>query len=163
MQLSNADFQYIVHRTPLVAIDLIVHDGAGRMLLGHRRNPPAQGHWFVPGGRIRKGETLDAAFTRLTADELGIALDRGEARFAGVYDHFYEDDFTGATEAGTHYIVLAYLLQLEPDQLSLPPDQHDGYRWADAASARTNASIHENSRVYFDALDQVRRARDMCD
>ena len=61
--LSNADFLTVVRLTPLVAIDLIVTDGNRRILLGHRRNRPAQGTWFVPGGRITKNETLDAAFT----------------------------------------------------------------------------------------------------
>src|SRR3569832_198637 len=77
----------IVAAAPLVAIDLIVEDPQGDVLLGLRRNPPAQGCWFVPGGLIRKGETLDAAFARIACDELGRAYARKEARFVGVFEH----------------------------------------------------------------------------
>ena len=64
-------FGEVIRNTPLVAIDLVVRDQSGRALLGKRLNRPAQGYWFAPGGRIRKNETLDAAFLRLTAAELG--------------------------------------------------------------------------------------------
>jgi colanic acid biosynthesis protein WcaH len=117
MHLSANEFKRVVHSAPLVAIDLIIRDRQGRMLLGHRANPPARGYWFVPGGRIRRGATLDCAFGRLGADELGIALERDAARLAGLYEHFYEEDFTGAMGSGTHYVVLAHVLQLEPDAL----------------------------------------------
>lgn len=55
-------FLQTVDATPLVAIDLIVPNQNGGYLLGHRVNKPAQGFWFVPGGRIRKNERLDDAF-----------------------------------------------------------------------------------------------------
>jgi len=51
MQLQPDIFQAIATHTPLVSIDLIVHDRQRRVLLGWRRNWPAQGCWFVPGGR----------------------------------------------------------------------------------------------------------------
>jgi colanic acid biosynthesis protein WcaH len=71
--LDDGDFLNAIRLTPLVSIDLIVTDGNRRVLLGQRRNRPAQDSWFVPGGRVRKGETLDTAFTRVVRDELGIA------------------------------------------------------------------------------------------
>ena len=71
--LSPTEFLEVVRLAPLVAIDLIVADADSRVLVGQRRNRPARGTWFVPGGRIRKDERLDAAFTRLVETELGIA------------------------------------------------------------------------------------------
>ena len=70
--LSVEDFAGVVRLTPLVAIDLIVRDSAGRVLLGERKNEPAKGSFFVPGGRITKNETLTAAFRRITRAELGV-------------------------------------------------------------------------------------------
>lgn len=46
----------------------------GQVLLGQRLNRPAQGYWFVPGGRIHKDETMTQAFARLTKEELGVEL-----------------------------------------------------------------------------------------
>lgn len=63
--------------TPLVAIDLIVRSEE-KVLLGRRTNEPAKGFFFVPGGRIFKGETARTAFQRITLAELG--FERVEAR-----------------------------------------------------------------------------------
>ena len=42
----------IINATPLVAVDLIIENRNKEILLGKRVNRPAQGYWFVPGGRI---------------------------------------------------------------------------------------------------------------
>lgn len=69
-------FLQVITHAPLVSIDLLVTDSQGRTLVGRRINPPAAASWFAPGGRVRKDETLDAAFLRLTEAELGVALPR---------------------------------------------------------------------------------------
>ena len=48
--LSREEFLKVVENTPLVSIDLIVQDPQGRILVGYRKNRPAQNTWFVPGG-----------------------------------------------------------------------------------------------------------------
>ena len=59
MKLSSADFTTIIKSTPLVSIDLIVRNIEDNVLLGKRTNRPAQGCWFVPGGRVLKDEHFD--------------------------------------------------------------------------------------------------------
>ena len=126
--LDKAQFQQIVAATPLISLDLIVRNGQGQVLLGRRLNRPAQGYWFVPGGRVRKDERLDAAFLRLTQDELGLAVSRESARLLGPYEHFYADNFSGE-DFSTHYIVLGYEVAWQGQQDALPISQHDQYRW----------------------------------
>ncbi|WP_408344541.1 NUDIX domain-containing protein [Paraburkholderia sp. RL17-337-BIB-A] len=88
--LPIEQFIQAVDATPLVAIDLIVPNENGSYLLGHRVNRPAQGFWFVPGGRIRKNERLDDAFRGIARDELGNAcVERADADLVGVYEHLY--------------------------------------------------------------------------
>lgn len=55
MFLSQEDFATVVRSTPLISIDLIVENERGEFLLGKRTNRPAQGFWFVPGGRVAEG------------------------------------------------------------------------------------------------------------
>ena len=85
--LSESTFQTIIGATPLVSIDLIVKNTQGEVLLGYRTNRPAQGYWFVPGGRVQKNERLDKAFLRLTKAELGVSIPRSAATFMGVFEH----------------------------------------------------------------------------
>ena len=87
--LSESTFQTIIGATPLVSIDLIVKNAKGEVLLGYRTNRPAQGYWFVPGGRVQKNERLDNAFLRLTKAELGVAIQRASATFMGVFEHLF--------------------------------------------------------------------------
>ena len=61
--LSDDDFAHIVRYAPLVSIDLIVRDLEENVLLGLRANEPAKNTYFVPGGVIRKNETIQEAFT----------------------------------------------------------------------------------------------------
>ena len=81
MHLPLETFQLVVASTPLVSIDLVVENAHGELLLGLRNNRPAQGSWFVPGGRVLKNESLDDAFVRLARDELGVDVSRSSARF----------------------------------------------------------------------------------
>ncbi|EBV2538175.1 GDP-mannose mannosyl hydrolase, partial [Salmonella enterica] len=52
MFLRQEDFAAVVRTTPLISLDFIVENGQGEILLGQRLNRPAQGYWFVPGGRV---------------------------------------------------------------------------------------------------------------
>ena len=52
MFLRQEDFATVVRSTPLVSLDFIVENSRGEFLLGKRTNRPAQGYWFVPGGRV---------------------------------------------------------------------------------------------------------------
>jgi colanic acid biosynthesis protein WcaH len=146
--LDKAQFQQIVAATPLISLDLIVRNGQGQVLLGRRLNRPAQGYWFVPGGRVRKDERLDAAFLRLTQEELGLAASRDSARLLGPYEHFYADNFSG-TEFTTHYVVLGYELAWQGQQDALPISQHDQYRWFEVADLLQDPSVHQHTKDYF--------------
>lgn len=148
MHLPAAIFGTVVRYTPLVSIDLVVRDRQGRMLVGRRKNRPAQDTWFVPGGRIAKGESLEAAFARITWAELGRSLARRSARLLGAFDHFYADNALGEPDYGTHYVVLAHALVLDPESLPLPREQHGAYRWIDDTTARTDPAVHANTRAY---------------
>lgn len=47
-----------------------------------------QRHWYLPGGGVRKGETIEQAVRREAAEEFGAKL--GHLRLFGVYTNFYE-------------------------------------------------------------------------
>jgi len=148
--LNEADFMTLVRLAPLVSIDLVVTDGNRRILVGRRRNRPAQDTWFVPGGRIAKDESLDTAFRRIVHNELGVAsAERSSARLYGVFEHRYDDNFAGAPGFGTHYIVLAYAMSLSGTVPIGRFDQHSGYQWLLADELLAREDVHENTKAYF--------------
>jgi len=149
MRLGRKEFLEVVERTPLVSIDLIVRRNDGGVLLGKRTNEPAKGCWFVPGGRVCKNETIEAAFRRISRDELGKAFTMADAHFLGVFEHLYSTNFAEKPDVGTHYVVLAY--QLTPKELSdkLPLDQHAEFQWFDLDTLLRTESVHSHTKAYF--------------
>lgn len=153
MFLDNDTFKTVVANTPLVSIDLLVSNPHGEILLGQRLNRPAQGTWFVPGGRIYKNESLDQAFERITESELGTLFVRKSSRLLGVYEHFYADSVFGqdSTAPSTHYVVIAHHLALtNGDSLTPPYGQHTLYRWWCPEDMAKSDQVHLNSKAYLD-------------
>jgi colanic acid biosynthesis protein WcaH len=147
-KLKIENFRGIIRHAPLVSIDLIVEDDAGRYLLGLRNNPPAKGYWFVPGGRIYKNEEIAAAFSRISRAELGKPLALEQGRFLGLYEHFYEENALSEISYGTHYIALGFLLK-EGRLDNLPDRQHHKYRWMTPESILISPDVHFYAKDYF--------------
>ncbi|MDX2289945.1 MAG: NUDIX hydrolase [Hyphomicrobiaceae bacterium] len=69
--------------TPLLTVDAVVFDKAGRLLLIRRAHPPFQGCYALPGGFVDVGETVEAACRRELLEETGVKA--GALRLIGVY------------------------------------------------------------------------------
>lgn len=148
MFLDNKTFETVIDSTPLISIDLVVKNSQGQVLLGFRTNRPAQGYWFVPGGRIQKNESMKAAFTRLCQNELGLTCSIEQAKCLGPFEHFYNDSVFGEY-VSTHYVVLGYEIVVEESQLKLPKEQHSQYQWFDVNTLLTQENVHQHSKWYF--------------
>jgi colanic acid biosynthesis protein WcaH len=121
--IPEESWRDIVRHVPIVSVDLIVrHDGG--VVLGRRTNRPGRGEWFVPGGRVRKDERIDAAIHRIAEAELGVDV-RIEDRL-GVYEHLWdESEFDDV--ATKHYLANGAVVHPESARFS-PDDQHDDLR-----------------------------------
>jgi colanic acid biosynthesis protein WcaH len=159
--LSDAQFADVVRFAPLVSIDLVIRDPDGAVLLGLRTNAPAKGFWFVPGGRIRKNETIRNAFARILEAETGCHAAFESARFLGVFEHLYPDDRYGRASSGTHYVVLGYELRFASRPDIVLDAQHDLHRWMNEAELMAAADVHEYTKAYFIAATFRRGIR--CD
>lgn len=148
--LDHGELLSVVTLAPLVSIDLVVTNARGEVLVGKRVNRPARDTWFVPGGRILKGERVREAFERISLTELGRAVAYSSARWLGVWDHLYSDNFAGVDETSTQYVVLAHAISLELDLVDLPCTQHKGYLWMPVEELLRREDVHANTRAYFD-------------
>jgi colanic acid biosynthesis protein WcaH len=148
-RLEPQDFEDVVRLTPLVSIDLVVRSPEGRVLVGCRKNEPAKGCFFTTGGRVTKNETLAAAFRRISLAELGMEKRMEEARFLGVYEHFYSTNNPERPGFGTHYVVLAYELTVPPPDCRLPNDQHGEFAWLTEAELLQSPQVHHYVKAYF--------------
>lgn len=64
-------YDLIISNMPIACVDIaIVHKGL--VLLVLRNDSPAKGQWWLPGGRIFKGEKMRDAALRKAREEVGI-------------------------------------------------------------------------------------------
>jgi colanic acid biosynthesis protein WcaH len=104
--VPSDDWETVVRNVPIVSVDLIVRHNGG-VVLGKRENEPVSGMWFIPGGRVCKGEKLTEAVHRIAETELGIAVEICES--LGVYEHFYEHSDIGPG-IGKHYVAHGFVV-----------------------------------------------------
>jgi 8-oxo-dGTP pyrophosphatase MutT (NUDIX family) len=67
-----------------VGVRLILLQDQTVLLVKHTYQP----HWYLPGGGVKRGETLEEGARREAAEELGAEL--GDLRLFGVYTNFYD-------------------------------------------------------------------------
>lgn len=121
--ISDDTWKEIVDHVPIPSVDLIVRCQGG-ILLARRQNKPAKGEWFVPGGRIWKGERIREAVRRISKEELGVEV--SIERYLGVYEHFYDTADVSNT-SGKHYIAHGFVVEPVSDDFELD-NQHNDVR-----------------------------------
>ena len=142
--LDAQTFKTVVASAPLVSADLIVQN-EGKVLLGKRKNRPAQGYYFTLGGRIHKNEKISDALLRIAREELNLTLNH-IPECIGVFEHFYDDSIF--PNVRTHYVNIGFVVEVEmlPE---LPLEQHSGYRWFETEELLASEAVHPNVKLFF--------------
>jgi len=97
---------------PGVGVSAILFDEQERVLLIQRGQPPAQGFWHVPGGKLEAGESLTEGVRREVKEETGLDVTIGP--IMAVVERRQE---------GFHYIIIDFLAYLnDPSQTAISPD-----------------------------------------
>ncbi len=76
-------------KLPSLAVDCVVFDPRGRLLLVRRKNPPFQGRYALPGGYVDYGETTEHAAARELQEETGLVA--ATLMLIGVYSDPHRD------------------------------------------------------------------------
>lgn len=89
-------YKQIVEVLPILCVDIIVTNTCGEYLLVKRANEPLKGQWWVIGGRVYKGETLEQAAIRKVKEEVSLDLDRVNA--IGYYEDVFFKNSLGVAD-----------------------------------------------------------------
>lgn len=121
--IPESEWRTVVKHAPIVSVDLLVRVDGG-LVFGKRQNEPARGYWFVPGGRVKKGETREEAVHRVAEKELGTKVEIVES--IGAYEHQY--DVANMEDVdGKHYLANGYVVDAESSDFEAD-DQHSALR-----------------------------------
>jgi colanic acid biosynthesis protein WcaH len=118
-------FDQIVKRLPIASVEAVIVSN-GALLFLKRNNEPVKGEWWFPGGRIRKGESLEDALRREIREETGLEI--SDYRLINVYSRIFPE---------RHDLTIAYLCKCKKGKVVLngehseyaffkvvPPDLH---------------------------------------
>lgn len=141
-------FLTVSRLTPLINVDLLVRDDAGRTLMTWRADRFHGPGWHVPGGIIRFKEPATQRIQAVAAQELGAQVTHAPAPLTVLELTHPSRDVRG------HFISLVYECRLlhGPDPARQAPTEgtpHAGqWAWFDALPANTIA-VHQIYRPLF--------------
>lgn len=71
--IPRALYAQIHASMPILCVDVLVAR-EGQVLLVRRKIKPLAGQWWIPGGRMLRGETIKEAVLRICRDEVGLKV-----------------------------------------------------------------------------------------
>ena len=122
---------------PLIAVGAVIFK-QNKVLLVKRKNPPAQGMWAIPGGKVRWGETLKQALRREIKEELNIDIEPG--RLIKVIEFVPEQE-----NDRFHYIILDFLAAITGGELKAGDDAL-AVKWFDRKELK-KSPVTESTRT----------------
>ncbi len=124
--ISQDKYKEILEHVPIPCVDIVLKH-RNEFLMIKRTNPPMQGQWWLPGGRIFKGETMEQAAYRKLKEETNIETAR-IAKKLGPYETIFPDGPFGI-KTGVHSINVVFLMETD-DVSKLKHDKnHSDQRW----------------------------------
>lgn len=107
---------------PCVAVGAVVFNN-DKVLLVRRAQPPAMDYWAIPGGKVKLGETLQAAAEREILEETGLQIRAREPVYT--FDHLEKDE-DGLIRF--HYVIVDLAADYIGGEI-LPGDDAAEARW----------------------------------
>jgi len=144
--IPSHEWATIISNVPIVSVDLLVRYDGG-LLMGKRTNEPAKGYWFVPGGRVKKGETRHEAVNRIAEQELGLSVEIVEC--LGAFEHMYDTSDVEGIET-KHYLANGYVVDVVGGQIQTD-DQHEALQVFHSPPE----PLHPNVRAYLTTAESL--------
>ncbi len=112
---------------PIPSVGAVMIDD-GRILVVQRGRGAYPGAWAIPGGRQRRGETMQEALRREVREETGLIIEVGDPLWIG-------DILDPTDPPAYHYTVVDFAAFAIDGELEAGDDAADA-RWVDLAEVR---------------------------
>ncbi len=139
--MSQQPRQEPTPRRPVATVGVVCLRG-DEVLLIKRGNPPRQGQWSLPGGRLEWGETLQAGALRELAEETGVS-----AEILGLID------VVDGVMTTRHYIMVDYAARWTAGEPVAGDDAADA-RFLALDEALAIVEWEETRRVIREAVER---------
>jgi len=141
--IPTDEYAQIIEVLPILCVDVAVHNSRGEYLLVQRANEPLKGQWWVVGGRVLKGETLEQAAIRKVKEEVGLKVSLAEP--IGYYEDAFETNPFGLSKP-LHSVSIVFSTVIDDRQQIKLDRQSSGWRYSNELPARfcIKGFIHHN-------------------
>jgi len=106
-------YKQILASTPIPSVEAMILKNNSLLFL-KRKNNPAKGEWWFPGGRIRKGETFKETLLRKVKEETSLNVEI--IKFVGVYNRIFPE---------RHDIAIVFLCRCFDDKVVLSAEHSE--------------------------------------
>lgn len=113
MIIPIEDYKKIAAVLPILCVDVIIKNAKGECLLIKRANEPLKDQWWVIGGRVLMGESLEQAARRKVKEEVGLEID--DVKSIGYYEDAFETNPFGLTTP-LHSVSVVFSTVIEDKQ-----------------------------------------------
>ena len=136
MHIEDGLYAQIIDCMPIACVDVAIVCN-GHILMVVRNDKPAQDMWWLPGGRVYKGETMVGAAHRKALEEVGLDC------FVGPMVHTAETIFPdGPHDTSIHSINSCFLLYPKTGTGNLKLDEHHGdFRFVSCVESGLHAYV----------------------
>jgi len=134
------------HSAPTVAVGAIILDRDERVVLIQRGQPPQQGRWSIPGGKLLLGEAMADGVQREVMEETGLQVSVGP-----LIDTVERVTRNAEGEIQYHYIIVDFLCSRTGGTLS-PNSDAASAEWASLDSLQNYDLIDGTEAVIRKAL-----------
>ena len=132
---------------PIATVGALIYNTAGEVLM--LRTHKWSDLWGIPGGKIKLGETADAALRRELKEETNLEV--AEVRFALVQDCIDSTEFYKPA----HFVLLNYTCRATTTDVVLN-DEAEEFRWLQLEEA-LQLPLNRPTRVLLEAVIAARR------
>jgi colanic acid biosynthesis protein WcaH len=123
MLIPQNEYHRILEQMPIVCVDIAIFNHKSEVLLVKRRNEPAKNRWWLPGGRVLKGEPRRAAAARKLQEECGLQVEFMAELFTS--ETIFDD---GPEGIPIHSVNTVYFTMIREAQITLDVQSSD-FRW----------------------------------
>jgi colanic acid biosynthesis protein WcaH len=124
-------YNQILENVPIACVDIAVVSG-GKILLVLRKDAPARGQWWLPGGRVLKGEKMRATARRKALEEVGIDCHVGPIIHTA--ETIFPDGPGGIPVHSINSCFLLYPVDANAANDVQLDNHHADHRWVDSVS-----------------------------
>ena len=136
MFIPNDEYKAIINKMPVLCVDVILRY-KDQVLLVKRANEPCKGIYWPIGGRVHKGETVDAAARRKILEEIGVEFKRELIPIGFYEDNYTESAFEEKTEYSSFSLVFVGDLNKDAKNLKINLDEnHSDFGYFDTLPKR---------------------------